>query len=90
MSMKSSRLGCSGVKPGWIISALLVYAEEEESIISDMRAREVCVSASACVSVLFVLWDISLFVGWVPSADFLTHVTISHTKGQNCGSGKKH
>lgn len=29
ISMKSSRLGCSGVRPGWIISALLVYAEVE-------------------------------------------------------------
>lgn len=33
--MKSSRLGCSGVRPGWIISALLVYAEEEETEISE-------------------------------------------------------
>lgn len=31
ISMKSSRLGCSGVRPGWIISALLVYAEEERT-----------------------------------------------------------
>lgn len=31
MSMKSSRLGWRGVKPGWIISALLVYAEEENT-----------------------------------------------------------
>lgn len=28
ISMKSSRLGCSGIRPGWIISALLVYTEE--------------------------------------------------------------
>ncbi len=27
MSIRSSKLGCSGVKPGWIISALLVYTE---------------------------------------------------------------
>lgn len=28
ISMKSSRLGCSGMSPGWIMSALLVYTEE--------------------------------------------------------------
>lgn len=50
MSMKSSRLGCSGVRSGWIMSALLVQAEEEENI-SDMREREMSVSASVNVSV---------------------------------------
>ena len=81
ISMKSSRLGCSGGRPGWIISALLVYAEEEEN--AKLGPRERCVSVHLSMSLSGAVLvcgflkghlsslESSLFVGWVPLADLL-------------------